>query len=153
MTSVGAFAGARWQKAKEPDTTSSITFAGRTGGGGGGGGTGGAGRFGGGGTGATAASAGSTNGSGTGTASGSGSGATTGKVVVVDGTNIYVTDASGTPVKVSTDASTKVSASTPAAVGQIKTGDTVTVQGTVGSDGTTAAKSITIAPAGTSPTP
>ena len=62
---------------------------------------------------------------------------------LVDGTNVYVTTADGSIVKVTTSPTSKVSKATPGSVGDLKAGDTVVVQGATGADGSVAATSIT----------
>ena len=71
---------------------------------------------------------------------------TTGKVKLVDGANVYITTADGSTVKVTTSSGSKVTKAAPGAVSDLKAGDTITVQGTTGSDGTIAATSITQTP-------
>ncbi len=134
MTALGAFAGARWQKADSPAPTAGITFAGRanrTGAGGTGGG-------------APASVAGATG--STGSSGSSGSTGSTGKVTVVDGAKVYVTDAAGATTIITTDGKTVVAAAAPSSLSALKAGDTVTVQGTANPDGSTSASSITISP-------
>jgi hypothetical protein len=70
-------------------------------------------------------------------------GSTIGTVKLVDGKNVYVQDLSGNVVKVTTDAATEINVTTKSAVGSLKPGTTVIVQGTPSDDGTsTAATSI-----------
>ena len=71
---------------------------------------------------------------------------TTGTVKLVDGTNVYITTADGSIVKVTTSPTSKVTKASPGAVSDLKAGDTVTVQGTTGADGTIAASSISQGP-------
>ncbi len=71
---------------------------------------------------------------------------TTGQIKLVDGSNIYITTSDGSTVKVSTTPTSKVTKSVAGAVGDLKAGDTITVQGAAGSDGTIAAGSISQAP-------
>jgi len=73
---------------------------------------------------------------------GGGGGATIGSVANVDGTSLYVTETSGTTVRVKTDASTKVTRTATAGAGDIHPGDTVVVQGS-SSGGSVAATAIT----------
>ncbi|MEY9843177.1 hypothetical protein [Streptacidiphilus sp. MAP5-3] len=108
-------------------TGSGATGSGRTGGAAGGGG--GFGGFGGGGFGGGAA--------------GAGGGSTVGTVKLVDGSTIYVSDASGNIVKVTTSGSTKVSLSTTGTVTDLKPGSTVTVRGTTDSSGDVSASTVT----------
>ncbi|HMK13280.1 MAG TPA: hypothetical protein VK461_16950, partial [Acidimicrobiales bacterium] len=78
--------------------------------------------------------------------SGAAGNGTTGTVKLVDGTNVYITTADGSIVKVTTSDASKVTKAAPGAVSDLKAGDTVTVQGTTGTDGTIAATSISQAP-------
>ncbi len=71
---------------------------------------------------------------------------TTGQIKLVDGSNIYITTSDGSTVKVTTTPTSKVTKSAAGAVSDLKTGDTITVQGATGSDGTIAASSISQAP-------
>ncbi|CAG7652118.1 DUF5666 domain-containing protein [Actinacidiphila bryophytorum] len=90
----------------------------------------GAGRFGGGG--ATA-----------GTGAAAAAGLTFGTVKLVDGSTIYVTDAQGNTVKVTTGASTKVTESKDGKVSDLKPGQTVTVRGSKGASGDITATTVT----------
>lgn len=112
--------------------------------------------FGGAGTGATAgagttAGAGNGTGTGTGTAAGGagarsgtgGSGVTIGTVKLVDGNTIYVTDASGNIVKVTTGASTKVTEAKDGKVADLQPGQSVTVRGSDNGSGEIAATTVT----------
>ena len=69
-------------------------------------------------------------------------GPTTGIVKLVDGAKIYIQDASGNVIKVTTSAGTAVAVASPASVAQIKAGDTVEVVGTTGADGFVVATSV-----------
>ena len=71
---------------------------------------------------------------------------TTGQIKLVDGSNIYITTSDGSTVKVTTTPTSKVTKSVAGAVGDLKAGDTITVQGAAGTDGTIAASSISQAP-------
>jgi hypothetical protein len=71
---------------------------------------------------------------------------TTGQVKLVDGSNIYLTTSDGSTVKVATTTTSKVTKATPGAVSDLKAGDTITVQGATGTDGTIAATSISQTP-------
>ena len=71
---------------------------------------------------------------------------TTGQIKLVDGSNIYITTSDGSTVKISTTPTSKVTKASPGALGDLKAGDTITVQGAAGSDGTIAASSISQAP-------
>ena len=79
-------------------------------------------------------------GSGFGTAGGA---ATTGTVQKIVGNTIYLKTASGTTVKVTTGGSTKVSVAKTAKASDLKSGTTVVVQGSTGSDGTITATTVT----------
>jgi hypothetical protein len=107
-----------------------------------GGRAGGAGARGAGATGATGAT-----GSGT-AAGGAGGGATVGQVKLVDGKNVYVTDASGGITKVVTNASSTITVTQSGTVAEVKPGDTVIVRGAVGADGSVTAASLTDSGAG-----
>jgi hypothetical protein len=74
------------------------------------------------------------------------SNSTTGQIKLVDGANIYITTSDGSTVKITTTPASKVTKSVAGAVGDLKAGETITVQGTTGSDGTVAASSISQAP-------
>ncbi|MFE9429066.1 hypothetical protein ACFYNO_39660 [Kitasatospora sp. NPDC006697] len=83
---------------------------------------------------------GRTGGTGTGTGGGQ-SGFTRGTVKLVDGSTVYLTDANGNIVKVTTGGSTKVSVSQDGKVSDLQPGQTVTVVGTPdGSGGYTASQ-------------
>lgn len=137
------------------DASSRNPFAspasGRGGAAGGGTGTGtGAGRgFGFGGTGTGAGAAGAAGGGtagGTGAGAGAGAGAaglTFGTVKLVDGDTIYLTDAQGNTVKVTTSGSTKVTESKDGKVADLKPGQTVTIRGAKDSAGNVAASTVT----------
>lgn len=77
---------------------------------------------------------------GTGTAAAA---ATTGTVKLVDGTTIYVQTASGDVITVKTNAKTAVSTATKTKVGDLKAGESVTVEGPAATDGTVTATSVT----------
>ncbi|HEV7524872.1 MAG TPA: hypothetical protein VGP92_07900 [Acidimicrobiia bacterium] len=85
---------------------------------------------------------------GTGTAAAGASTPTFGTVKLVDGKNVYVTDAQGNVVKVATNSKTKISVSQDASVTKLKPSTSVIVQGTLGSDGTITATQISQSPAG-----
>lgn len=85
----------------------------------------------------TGASAGRTSGSGSGAAAG-----ISGTIKLVDGSNVYVAEADGTVVKVSTNGGTTISVTDPGTVATLHPGDTVTVSGPTGSDGTISATSL-----------
>lgn len=69
--------------------------------------------------------------------------ATTGKVKLVNGTTIYLETADGTVVTVKTDAKTSVATASKGKLSDVKAGQSVTVQGATGSDGTMTATSVT----------
>ncbi|WUH92092.1 hypothetical protein OG900_19580 [Streptomyces sp. NBC_00433] len=149
VVAAAAFAGgALVEKHHLNDTASAGNpFAGLTGGRGAAAAGAGASRFGGGttaGTGTGRFGGGAT--AGTGTTAGAGGGAaglTFGTVKLVDGSTIYVTDAQGDIVKVTTGASTKVTESKDGKVTDLKPGQTVTVRGSKGASGDVAATTVT----------
>jgi hypothetical protein len=67
---------------------------------------------------------------------------TTGTVQKVDGTTIYVRTADGTVVTVKTDGNTAVSTATDGELADVKAGQSVTVQGVTGADGSVTASSV-----------
>ena len=69
-------------------------------------------------------------------------GATIGQVKLIDGNNIYVTDASGNVVKVATTPDSKITVTNAGTVKDVKPGDTVLVTGSTGSDGTVTATDV-----------
>jgi hypothetical protein len=69
--------------------------------------------------------------------------ATTGTVKLVDGTTVYLTLANGDIATVKTSESTAVAEQRPAALKDLKVGQTVTVQGTAGADGIISATTVT----------
>jgi hypothetical protein len=73
---------------------------------------------------------------------------TVGIVTTVEGPIVYVTDSSGNLVKVTTNPSSTVTKTVSGTVGDLQPGQTVVVQGSKAADGSTTARSITIAPAG-----
>jgi hypothetical protein len=85
-------------------------------------------------------------GAGNGTTGGATS--TSGTIKLVDGKNVYVSDAQGNVVKVATNGSTKVTVNQDATVAKLKPSNSVIVQGTRGSDGTITATSISQTAAG-----
>jgi hypothetical protein len=88
------------------------------------------------------------------TVAGAGSGATGGAtstfgtIKLVDGKNIYVSDAQGNVVRVATNGSTKITVNQDATVAKLKPSNSVIVQGTRGSNGTITATSISQTAAG-----
>ncbi|MEV6005941.1 hypothetical protein AB0M29_03975 [Streptomyces sp. NPDC051976] len=119
-------------------TASRGTFGGGTGGGTRTGATGGTGTARTGGTGLP----GATGGAG-GTGGNGGSGVTIGTIKLVDGNTIYVTDAQGNIVKVTTGGSTKVTESKSGKVSDLQPGQSVTVRGSQNSSGDVAATTVT----------
>lgn len=69
--------------------------------------------------------------------------ATTGTVKLVDGGTIYVQTPGGDVVTVRTTGKTSVRTATKASLSQVKAGQTVTIQGATGADGTVTATSVT----------
>jgi hypothetical protein len=105
------------------------------------------------GTGATTGGTGTgTGGTGTGTAGrggfgfggGAGGGAVTGTVKFVDGTNVYITSATGDVVKVLTNDGSALTKTDPATTKDVVPGDTVIVRGTQNSDGSYTATAVVI---------
>jgi hypothetical protein len=74
---------------------------------------------------------------------GVGAGATTGTVEKIVGNTIYLKTAAGTTVKVTTGGSTKVTVAKSGSAKDLKSGSTITVQGSAGSDGSVTATAIT----------
>jgi hypothetical protein len=68
---------------------------------------------------------------------------TNGTVKLVDGTTIYVQTPDGSVVTVRTSDSTDVRTATEGAVSDVRAGDSVTVQGPAGADGTVTATTVT----------
>ncbi|WP_203806857.1 hypothetical protein [Paractinoplanes tereljensis] len=148
---VGGFVGGL-QAQKQWGTSSTNAAGGARAGGFGAGGTGtGAGRYGGGtGTGAGAYGGGFPGG-GTGTAPQAGAttaaaAGTTGTVKLVNGTTIYVQTPDGDVVTVKTDGKTSVSTATKGKLSDVKAGQSITVEGATGTDGTVTATSVTSTP-------
>jgi hypothetical protein len=77
-----------------------------------------------------------------------GAGATFGTVKLIDGTNVYVQDATGNITKVATTAQSTITITSTGTTKNIKPGDTVVVTGPTGADGTVNATSIRDAGAG-----
>lgn len=85
-------------------------------------------------------------------ATGAAGGATTGTVTEVSGDTLYVTNASGTLVKVTVGPSATVDRNAAASLGSLQVGDTVVVEGTKASSGSVSATSVSATGAGvTSP--
>jgi hypothetical protein len=83
-------------------------------------------------------------GTGTGAASGGGQGggATVGQIKLVDGDNVYVSDAQGNVVKVHVASTATVSITKSGTVADLKAGANVLVRGPAGADGTVEATSV-----------
>ncbi|MFD7084895.1 DUF5666 domain-containing protein [Streptomyces sp. NPDC059918] len=73
---------------------------------------------------------------------GAGAGATTGTVKLVDGTTLYVTDAQGNVVKVTTDTNTQITQAKSGKVSDLQPGQTVTVRGSQNPAGDLAATTV-----------
>ena len=73
---------------------------------------------------------------------GGGGGATAGTVKLVDGTNLYVTDAVGTVVKIATTPASVFTITATGTIKGVKPGDTVIITGAAGADGTVTATAI-----------
>jgi len=71
---------------------------------------------------------------------------TAGTVKLVDGATIYVQTPDGNVVTVKTDGKTTVSTAKKGKVADVKAGQSITVQGATGSDGTVTATSVTAQP-------
>jgi hypothetical protein len=135
VAGLGVYGGVRLQKSRGSSTSTSASalasaFAARLGGargtGTGTGGFGGAGGLGG------------------GTGTGGAGGGTFGTVKLVDGNTIYLSQANGSIIKVTTTPSgTTVTKTVPSSVSAIQPGETLVVQGTTGSDGTVSATRVT----------
>ena len=79
-------------------------------------------------------------------------GSTVGTVRLVDGTNIYVTETSGTIVKVATNPQSQITVTAAGTVRSINPGDTVVVSGAAAANGTVTATSVRDSGAGGSVT-
>jgi hypothetical protein len=90
-----------------------------------------------------AAAGGPAGGGAAGGAGGAGGGMTVGTIKVVDGSTIYVTDAQGDIVKVTTSKSTQVSESKSGKVSDLEPGQSVTVRGDQNSSGDVTATTVT----------
>lgn len=73
---------------------------------------------------------------------------TIGTIKLVDGKNVYVSDAQGNVVRVATNRGTKITVNQDATVDKLKPSTSVIVQGTRGSDGTITATSVSQTAAG-----
>jgi hypothetical protein len=99
---------------------------------------------------ATAGRVGAAGGAGGTAGAGGGGGAgggLTGTVASVQGSQIKLTTSTGSTVTVNLLPSTAVSRTAAATSTDISTGETITVRGQTGSDGTTTAQAVTIVPA------
>ena len=74
---------------------------------------------------------------------GASGGITSGTVTAIDGSTVTLTSSDGSTVKISTTDGTTVRTTTDATVADLGVGDTVTVIGQAGSDGTVTARAIT----------
>jgi len=74
--------------------------------------------------------------------------ATSGTVTGVEGSTLYVTNSSGTLVKVSVGPSTTVNRNAKSSLGSLQVGDTVVVQGSKASNGSVSATSVSATAAG-----
>ena len=152
IAGAGFVAGIQMEKHNAPAATGAGGFAafarngGFPGAGGAGGGFPGANGATGGFPGANGAAGATPGGGATGATPAPASSGTTGQIKLVDGSNIYITTSDGSTVKISTTPTSKVTKASPGALGDLKAGDTITVQGAAGSDGTIAASSISQAP-------
>ncbi|MFN8036176.1 MAG: hypothetical protein U0V73_09610 [Acidimicrobiia bacterium] len=149
VAAAGFYAGVQVQK-HQGSSSSATTAGGANGfaaafrrfGAGGAGGTGGAGGSGGlaaGGAGAAGGSATPTAGSETRTA---------GTVKLVDGTDVYVTEANGNTVLVTTDKATTMTKSATASVNDVKPGQTVVISGIQNKDGSIQGTSLSVGGSG-----
>lgn len=73
---------------------------------------------------------------------GAGGGTTTGTVKLVDGSTLYVTDAQGDVVRVTTDTHTQITEAKSGKVSDLQPGQTVTVRGTQDASGDVAAATV-----------
>ncbi|GAA1086567.1 DUF5666 domain-containing protein [Kitasatospora arboriphila] len=144
VIATAAFAGGAWYAKGDGNGAGRQAAAGRQGAGAGGFGGygGGAGGYGG------RAGNGGGNAAGGNAPGGQGAGFTRGTVASVDGTTVYLTDASGNTVKVTTADSTKVTLNKEGKIGDLQPGQTVTVLGQKGSDGSYTATQLTEGAAG-----
>ncbi|HSS10701.1 MAG TPA: hypothetical protein VLL25_12500 [Acidimicrobiales bacterium] len=105
------------------------------------------------GTGAGGGSARSAGGTGTSGAGGGGGFArngTIGIVTTIEGSTVYLTDNSGNLIKVTTTPSSAITKTVSGTLADLQPGQTVVVQGSKAADGSTTARSITIAGSGLS---
>jgi hypothetical protein len=73
---------------------------------------------------------------------------TAGTVAYLDGSTLYVTNSEGNTVKVTTSAGTSVTKTVKASVPGIRPGETVTITGSTGSNGSVSAESISVGSSG-----
>lgn len=136
IAAVGFFVGVQVQKGQSDDSSAGGLPSGFTPpaglGGGGAAPSGGGGLDGG---------SGNTSGGGGNTPGGGGGNVTFGQVKLVDGDNLYVTNAQGNTVKVSAT-SAQITTSQPGTLNDLKPGETVIVQGQAAKDGTVKATSV-----------
>lgn len=95
-----------------------------------------------GGAGTGAAGTGAAAGGGAGARAGFAGAATAGQVKLVDGPNIYVTDAQGNVVKVVTSDASRFTRTGQGSIADVRPGDTVVVQGQKGTDGIVTASAV-----------
>jgi hypothetical protein len=101
-----------------------------------------------GGAGRAAGATGATGAAGaTGAVTGNGGGGVSGTVASVNGTQIRLTTSTGSTVTVNLLPSTTIARTASAAATDITAGETITVRGQTGTDGTTTAQAVTIVPA------
>jgi hypothetical protein len=101
---------------------------------------------------AAAAAAGGTGSTGTGTGATGGAGLggrTLGTVSDVEGSTVFLTDSAGNILKVNLSPTTKITMTTTGTAADIQLGQSLIVSGAKGTDGSTAAATVTIVPAGT----
>ncbi len=70
---------------------------------------------------------------------------TTGQVKLIDGANIYVTDAGGNTVKLVTSSASKITTSSAASTSDLKIGATISATGTPNADGSVSASAVVLA--------
>jgi hypothetical protein len=98
--------------------------------------------------GAAAGAAGANAASGAGGAGGAARGGLTGTITSVQGTQIQITTSTGSTVTVNLLPSTTIARTASASASDITAGETITVRGQTGADGSTTAQAVTIVPAG-----
>jgi hypothetical protein len=81
-------------------------------------------------------------------ATGASGGGTAGTVTAIKGSTLYIADASGNTVKVTTSAASQVTKTVSGTVKDVRPGDTVVVRGTQQKNGDIAASSVTLGGAG-----